>query len=121
MKVGTKVPVRQDIKSTAGHLAGDLTSPHPEADTVGVAHHGDETHQGLDTKTPGRGRASEPSLDRARSPGRVLGQGRTRWTGLPRIVTCQVVVSLAALMLYSIRHQPSSVVMSPGGLRPTDP
>ena len=44
--------------------------------------------------------------------------GSTRWTGLPWMSTDHVVVSLAWLTLYSISHQPSSSVMSPGGFRP---
>ena len=45
-------------------------------------------------------------------------QETIKWTGLPWMLTCHVVVSLAALIMYSICHQPSSPVMSPGGLRP---
>ena len=42
-----------------------------------------------------------------------------RWTGLPRIPTCHVVVSLPPLTWYSIFHQPGCV--SPEGVRPPEP
>lgn len=61
-------------------------------------------------------RRSEPT---AAGPARPsTPQGMIRCTGLPRIETAHVVVSLAALMLYSICHQPSSSVTSPGGFSP---
>ena len=52
---------------------------------------------------------------------RARPQGMIRWTGFPRIEMPHVVVSLAALMLYSICHQPCSSVTSPGGFKPLLP
>ncbi len=53
---------------------------------------------------------------RARPP---AASGQTRWTGLPRIVTCQVVTSKLVSealppIVYRIFHQPASV--SPGAI-----
>lgn len=81
---------------------------------------------------PGR-EGWDPSQDEARrgcKPASFVGgragtrleapaQGMIRWTGLPLMLTSQVVVSLAALISYSIFHQPASV--SPGGVRPPEP
>ena len=80
-------------------------------------------------------RLFEPSLDATRLPRtdkRPVAGGRPgarqvvrgglrnlRWTGLPRISTSQVVVSLPARTSYSTSHQPSSP--SPLGSRPPAP
>ena len=62
------------------------------------------------------GREYRAARGRLRAPDRRSGNDRGG-PGCRGSLTCQVVVSLPALMLYSIFHQPSSSVMSPGGLQ----
>jgi len=78
-----------------GRIASPLAPP-PHDDP------GPPARTGVAILSPGRGRGR-------------LDQGRIRWTGLPRMLTCHVVVSLPPLTWYSTFHQPCSV--SPDGLR----
>lgn len=57
-------------------------------------------HEGLDTDDPGAGEGGagvddgrDPTGAPGFAPGPSVRQGRTRWTGLPRIWTSQVVTS----------------------------
>ena len=73
-----------------------------------------------DTRRPATPRNTRPGGDCLRASARArIGYGTIRWTGLPLMLTPQVVVSLAAFIWYSIFHQPASV--SPAGVSPPEP